>query len=821
MDDLASLGIKIAYSDVQGAVAALDQLAERGPKVERAIDAVGQASKGASSEIGLLKTAAGALFGGLSVKLLMDTADAFSDMSSRVNLAAGSIEKGGAVMDRLSEIARNTYSSLSQTAEGYLSNASSMRELGYSTQQVLDYTSALNNAMVLSGAKAERAASVQNALAKAMSLGKLSGDDLNTVISTGGEVATLLAQRFNTTTGGLLKLGQQGKITGDILVDTLLKAMTDLEERSGKMPATIADGFTLIGNSFLKLIGVYDQAGKVSETFAEQLVWIADNLQTVMTVGLTVATAYGGAYVYSMIAAQAATLGLSTSLLALRTALIATGIGAVAVGVGLLIDQFLKLSEKVGGVGKLFGLLGDIGKEVFDRIVMSGQQAGSGMGMIWAQIQQGFFQMLAAMTEKWADFLHNLATSMTNIPGMGGASDSVRGLAIDAGSSFYALTAAAEEAGNQVATLKGEYNEFGTAISAPLQSVQALREAMNANGEEAVNLDDKLKRLNVAANDNDKAAKRLKKAWDDLLRTAKDRVAQMELEAQLVGKNAIEADVLRMKLEALQEAEKKGLTLKPEQIAQLDALADKYGQLATKVAEYQLMEEAAFDRQQMFRSPIDQRIASDLKQAGIEMDSAGGQAYATFVRTTEQIGIAKDAVRDFAGTFVSDLLSGKSALDSLINALSRLGDKLIQMALDEAINGLFKNLLGIVGGGGGLFGGGGSPFANSGQVAAGFAGGGLGLYASGGISNKPAIFGEAGPEAAVPLPDGRSIPVTLSGNAGGGGGQYVDNRVYNLRGTGEELARFRQEISRMDREMDARAVSAVRQAEQENYKFGT
>ncbi|MCM0752043.1 hypothetical protein DEA98_14345 [Brucella pseudogrignonensis] len=292
----------------------------------------------------------------------------------------------------------------------------------------------------------------------------------------------------------------------------------------------------------------------------------------------------------------------------------------------------------------------------------------------------------------------------------------------------------------------------------------------------------------------------------------------MELEAQLVGKNAIEADVLRMKLEALQEAEKKGLKLKPEQIAQLDALADKYGELARQVAEYQLMEDAAFERQQMFRSPIDQRIASDLKQAGIEMDSAGGQAYATFVRTTEQIGIAKDAVRDFAGTFVSDLLAGKSAMDALINALGKLGDKLIQMALDEAINGLFKNLLGVVGGGfSGMFGGGGGWNSSlTSQVGS----GSIGLFAEGGISNKPAIFGEAGPEAAVPLPDGRTIPVTLSGNTGVSGG-YTDQRQYNFTGTGEEVAKFRQEIARMDREMDARAVSAVRQAEQENYKFGT
>ena len=46
-------------------------------------------------------------------------------------------------------------------------------------------------------------------------------------------------------------------------------------------------------------------------------------------------------------------------------------------------------------------------------------------------------------------------------------------------------------------------------------------------------------------------------------------------------------------------------------------------------------------------------------------------------------------------------------------------------------------------------------------------------YSSGGIANSPqmAVFGEGTrPEAYVPLPDGRTIPVTIKGAAGGGGG---------------------------------------------------
>lgn len=46
---------------------------------------------------------------------------------------------------------------------------------------------------------------------------------------------------------------------------------------------------------------------------------------------------------------------------------------------------------------------------------------------------------------------------------------------------------------------------------------------------------------------------------------------------------------------------------------------------------------------------------------------------------------------------------------------------------------------------------------------------GMPAFAKGGIAKKPSIFGDDGAEAAVPLPDGRRIPVELSGGNNGGG----------------------------------------------------
>ena len=88
------------------------------------------------------------------------------------------------------------------------------------------------------------------------------------------------------------------------------------------------------------------------------------------------------------------------------------------------------------------------------------------------------------------------------------------------------------------------------------------------------------------------------------------------------------------------------------------------------------------------------------------------------------------------------------------NALNSVLDNLISIGLQSLTGGLF-------GGGGGigkLFG-----FANGGIAAHGKP---LPTFARGGVSGSAAIFGEAGPEAAVPLPDGRSIPVKFVGAPG-------------------------------------------------------
>jgi hypothetical protein len=115
--------------------------------------------------------------------------------------------------------------------------------------------------------------------------------------------------------------------------------------------------------------------------------------------------------------------------------------------------------------------------------------------------------------------------------------------------------------------------------------------------------------------------------------------------------------------------------------------------------------------------------------------------------------------------FVNFAFGAKASFGDLVNSILQ---DIARLLVYQAIT---KPLMGSIGG---LFG-----FAKGG-IMTGSGPAPLRAYATGGIANSPqlALFGEGStPEAFVPLPDGRTIPVTLNG---GGGGGSVNNVTVNV-----------------------------------------
>lgn len=115
-------------------------------------------------------------------------------------------------------------------------------------------------------------------------------------------------------------------------------------------------------------------------------------------------------------ALRLATLGLHS----FKAALISTGIGALVVGAGLLVAQFVKLVEKVGGVKNAFLTLKAVGVEIAERIGMV--FAASGL-----KIKSDFLKLKASVTEIFLAIARATETPVNKVIGaFVGAIDAVK-----------------------------------------------------------------------------------------------------------------------------------------------------------------------------------------------------------------------------------------------------------------------------------------------------------------------------------------------------------------------------------------------------------
>jgi tape measure domain-containing protein len=495
----------------------------------------------------------GVLGAAISVQQLVTYANTWTDLRSRVDLATGSQERGTAVMERLASMARRTYSSITQTTESWLANATALRELGLSTKESLDFTEALNNAMVVSGAKADRATSVQNALSKAMALGKLSGENLNTVIASGGRIAELLAAELKVNVNQLRALGAEGDITGEVIRRALLGNLERLRQEADAMPATIGDAFTLLSNAALQLVGRWDKMAGTSAAVAAAIIMLGDNLEHLAAIGIAFAGFIAGRWVAAFVAARIATFSLSGALALLRGAIIRTGIGALIVGAGELIYWFGQLVKGAGGFGRALELMGNLARAVWDGIKITASSFVDDFRAITASVEQLWLKLMAYLTNKWADFLGSIGPTFNKVAETLGAETRIDWFGAKSYSSM--LDHAASNAGvtadryreRATDTRAHAFDAVGPAAQAlgdavrKADSAAALDDAANAAGRVTNALDASADAAKKAGKANKKAAEEAVTGWAAVVKAVADYAEKAREIGADVGKALVGA----------------------------------------------------------------------------------------------------------------------------------------------------------------------------------------------------------------------------------------------------------------------------------------
>jgi len=195
--------------------------------------------------------------------------------------------------------------------------------------------------------------------------------------------------------------------------------------------------------------------------------------------------------------------------------------------------------------------------------------------------------------------------------------------------------------------------------------------------------------------------------------------------------------------------------------------------------------------------------------------------------------VARDLGLTFASAFEDAIIGGKGFSDVLRSLAEDILKLAIRKNLTEPLLEAAQAAFDFSSAGGGFGGGSGGVGSILGSIGSLFGGGGvsdfssssagffdifkdggimtaqgkvpLNKYAGGGVANSAqlAVFGEGStPEAYVPLPDGRSIPVTMDG--AGGGVTVVNNYTIDARGAAAGVG---EEVRRAIKESENNAVS--------------
>lgn len=344
-------------------------ITERGTRsVQRSLQDLGSTARTSASAIDFLKRALLILGGVQIIRGIVNLSNTFVNLQNRLKNVTTEVDTLNVLTQELFDIANRTRTTFEGTAEVFTRVAISVKELGLSIQEVLDFQESLNQALLLSGASAIEAKAALIQLSQGLASNTLRGDELRSVLEQLPTVADVIAKSMGVTRGELRRMGQEGLITAGAIIKAFKEARGELAEKFARTVPTIGQAFVILQNQTLRAIGAIDQATGASAALSRIIILLADNMETLLRVIGAVAVAIGVAF------AQQAIGRAIAAVRALTVAIAANPIGAIAVAITAAAAALAFFSDKITITEGSITTLQDVAVATFQVVSESVQQ---------------------------------------------------------------------------------------------------------------------------------------------------------------------------------------------------------------------------------------------------------------------------------------------------------------------------------------------------------------------------------------------------------------------------------------------------------------
>lgn len=202
-----------------------------------------------------LESAVGAMAGALTARAFIEAGDNFLNLKSRLALFAQEGTNTNSILDALTDAANRAHAPVGALADVYSRNAAALNTLGVSTTDQIRLNETLYKALVVGGNATQSGREALIQFSQSLNSGVFRGQEFNSVNEQATEIIRILARETGKTQGELRKLANEGKLTADVLVNSLLNGSKDLDAAFARMPQTVSQATAQFQSAFSIIIG--------------------------------------------------------------------------------------------------------------------------------------------------------------------------------------------------------------------------------------------------------------------------------------------------------------------------------------------------------------------------------------------------------------------------------------------------------------------------------------------------------------------------------------------------------------------------------------
>lgn len=329
------------------------------------------------------------------VKGFLGLSDSQAQINARLNLMKDETHSVAQLNDLIYQSALRSRAAYSDTADAVGKMGLNAKNAFSSNEELIAFTEQVNKQFKIGGASAQEQSNAMIQLTQAMAAGVLRGQDLNSILAAAPGIARTIEESMGWASGSIKQYAEDGKVTAQVVKNSLLNMADETNEKFASMPMTLSDAMTqgknIVQHSAKEMAQAWNdfiQTDKGQEILGETIslfsaltqvgtdalaaigqgaLFVADNIDMI----IPMLTAVGAVFLF--VKAQAIQTALASAAAAgTHAAAWAAAnwpvllMAALFAGALIAAQQFGVGMQEVGGwVGQVFGMTYAVGYNVF------------------------------------------------------------------------------------------------------------------------------------------------------------------------------------------------------------------------------------------------------------------------------------------------------------------------------------------------------------------------------------------------------------------------------------------------------------------------